>query len=423
MTPRIGSLFSGYGGLDLGVVSVIGGEVVWHAEHDDAPSRILARHWPGVPNLGDVTKVDWATVHAVDVLLGGFPCQDLSLAGRRAGMRPGTRSGLWADYLKAITVLRPHLVVIENVRGLLSGCAESDLESCPGCLGVSDVHRPVLRAIGRVLADLSRIGYDAVWKAVRASDVGAPHERFRVFVLAWRAEPEDVADADGVGRDGWGEEHRGIGLQPTVEGDHPVTPDSGDGTGHGKRARPESGQGGADAAAHAEGFGLHWGRVSDEPTGASGQSRDAGEAESVADAERAPGEQGRAADAGEAESGRAPGQPRRRGQRHAAVNWGPYRAAVERWERVTGNVAPSPVKHDGRNDNARLSAEFSEWMMGIPHQWVTDPAIWEGYSPNAAREAILKALGNGVVPQQAALAVAGLLSYVPPRILMRLGLN
>jgi len=134
-TVKIGSLFSGYGGLDMGVQSVLGGDVAWHVEFDAAPSKILAHHWPDVPNHGDVTKVDWAGIEPVDILTGGFPCQDLSMAGRRAGMRPGTRSGLWADYLKAIDTLRPQMAVIENVRGLLSGCAESDLEPCPGCVG------------------------------------------------------------------------------------------------------------------------------------------------------------------------------------------------------------------------------------------------------------------------------------------------
>ena len=88
---RIGSLFSGYGGLDAAVVSVLGGDVAWHVEFDKAPSAALAHRFPGVPNYGDVTAVDWAAVEPVDVLTGGFPCQDLSHAGKRAGLRPGTR--------------------------------------------------------------------------------------------------------------------------------------------------------------------------------------------------------------------------------------------------------------------------------------------------------------------------------------------
>jgi DNA (cytosine-5)-methyltransferase 1 len=142
-------------------VSVLGGDVAWHVEFDKAPSAALAHRFPGVPNYGDVTAVDWAAVEPVDVLTGGFPCQDLSHAGKRAGLRPGTRSGLWEHMAYAISELRPRLVVIENVRGLLSAEAHSDVEPCPWCVG--DGSGDVLRALGAVLGDLAGLGYDAVW--------------------------------------------------------------------------------------------------------------------------------------------------------------------------------------------------------------------------------------------------------------------
>ena len=129
-----GSLFSGYGGLDMGVQSVLGGRTLWHCEYDAAPSRILDHHWPDVPNLGDITAVDWTSVPRVDVLTGGSPCQDLSHAGRRAGMTEGTRSNLWVQMREAIAALRPRLVVWENVRGAYSAPADSALEPCPGCV-------------------------------------------------------------------------------------------------------------------------------------------------------------------------------------------------------------------------------------------------------------------------------------------------
>jgi DNA (cytosine-5)-methyltransferase 1 len=184
VTAKIGSLFSGYGGLDLAVSAVTGAEVVWHCEWDDAPSKILERNFPGVPNYRDVSKVDWSSVEPVDILTGGFPCQDLSLAGKRAGLRDGTRSGLWSEVALAIETIRPSLVVIENVRGLLSATAHSDVEPCPWCVGDSGDGEPVLRALGAVLGDLADLGYDAEWTGVRASDAGAPHARFRVFIVA-----------------------------------------------------------------------------------------------------------------------------------------------------------------------------------------------------------------------------------------------
>ena len=181
---KIGSLFSGYGGLDLAVEAVTGGKVVWHCEWDDAPSKVLAARYPGVPNYRDVSKVDWSQVEPVDVLTGGFPCQDLSLAGKRAGLKDGTRSGLWSEFFAAIDYLKPRLVVIENVRGLLSASAHSDVERCEWCMGDGS-GEPSLRALGAVLGDLASIGYDARWQGVRAADAGAPHNRFRVFIIAY----------------------------------------------------------------------------------------------------------------------------------------------------------------------------------------------------------------------------------------------
>lgn len=195
---RVGALFAGYGGLEMGLALALAGvgrevEVAWHAEIEPGPAAILAARAPGVPNLGDVTAVDWASVPPIDVLTGGFPCQDVSHAGKRLGLRPGTRTGLWSHMALAIAQLRPALVVAENVRGLLSAKAADnpdagDVEPCPWCVGVDDAHP--LRALGAVVGDLAELGYDAQWCSVRAADAGAPHGRFRVFILAWPADPD-----------------------------------------------------------------------------------------------------------------------------------------------------------------------------------------------------------------------------------------
>lgn len=126
---KIGSLFSGYGGLDLAVEAVTGAQPAWFCEFDPAPSKVLAYHWPDVPNHKDVTQIDWAEVEHVDILTGGSPCQDLSHAGKRAGMTEGTRSNLWVNMREAINHLRPKLVVWENVLGALSAPAESESDA------------------------------------------------------------------------------------------------------------------------------------------------------------------------------------------------------------------------------------------------------------------------------------------------------
>jgi len=197
---RVLSLFSGIGGLDLGLERA-GMEVVAQCEVDPYCCRVLAKHWPHVPNLGDVTAIDWSTVPDVDLICGGYPCQPFSLAGRRQGADDVRH--LWPYVLDAVRHLRPRWVLLENVPGHLS-------------LG-----------FGRVLGDLAESGYDAEWDCIPAAAVGAPHRRDRVFIVAYpqrdelRVEPvavgrgggaavvgddgptQPVADADERGRLGW----------------------------------------------------------------------------------------------------------------------------------------------------------------------------------------------------------------------------
>ena len=122
------------------------------------PGRPLARH----PNLGDITAVDWATVPPVDLITVGWPCQDISLAGQGAGIKKGTRSGLWLHIASCLQQLRPDYAYLENVAALRT------------------------RGLARVLADLAEIGYDTQWATLRACDTGAPHRRARLFLLAAR---------------------------------------------------------------------------------------------------------------------------------------------------------------------------------------------------------------------------------------------
>lgn len=219
-TPlSVGEVCAGYGGLGMGLGMVVPTRVAWVADVEPGPRRLLAHRFPGVPNLGDVTTVDWGRVEPVDVLCGGTPCQDVSSVGLRAGMGPGTRSGLWEAMARAVEIIRPGAVVWENVAGVRSASAWSRSVSGHGGVGsgggrVGD--RPRLRALGRVVGDLAGLGYDAQWVSVRASDVGAPHRRERVFLLA------APADAEGVGLHwGWGPRVRGAG--PADGGGRPVS--------------------------------------------------------------------------------------------------------------------------------------------------------------------------------------------------------
>ena len=183
MSLTIGSAATGYGGLDGAVAAMFGARVIWVADNDPDVGKILAERSGGVPNLGDVTRVDWSRVVPPDIFCAGFPCQDVSGAGLGAGIQPGNRSGLWLHLVKAISILRPKIVVIENVLGLLTAPAHSDLEPCVWCVG--ERAGDALRAYGAVLGALSGLGFDAEGEVVPASAAGACHQRKRVFILAW----------------------------------------------------------------------------------------------------------------------------------------------------------------------------------------------------------------------------------------------
>jgi DNA (cytosine-5)-methyltransferase 1 len=154
----VGSLFAGIGGIDLGLQRA-GHRIVWHSEIDKFATRVLEKHFPGVPNLGDVTKIEWRHVPYVDIIAGGYPCQPFSTAGKRKGAKDARH--LWPYFLDAIRTIRPRYALLENVRGHLT-------------LGFGDV-----------LADLAACGYSAEWQVIPASSVGAPHRRDRLFVVAY----------------------------------------------------------------------------------------------------------------------------------------------------------------------------------------------------------------------------------------------
>jgi DNA (cytosine-5)-methyltransferase 1 len=281
---RIGSLCSGIGGLELGLERAGLGETVWQCEYDPHARTILERHWD-VPIYEDVTDTDWSTVEPVDVICAGYPCQPFSQAGQRQGSDDDRH--LWPAVRDAIRHLGPSYVVLENVRGHLS-------------LG-----------FGEVLGDLADLGFDAEWRMLRASDVGGPHRRERVFIAATHPGRERRGQGTGLrGGDAGGDRRR---LIDDDRGEAHADPDlSGL---EGRPAHPECGR--------------------ERPTRPGGVD-----------------------------------------------TWGPYAAAIRRWELTYGRTAPPPTV-DGK-----LSPAFVEWMMGFPEGWVD----------GLPRSAALRVLGNAVHP-------------------------
>jgi DNA (cytosine-5)-methyltransferase 1 len=402
---RLGELFAGYGGLGLAVEEVFGAELAWVSEWEPAPSKILAHHWPSVPNYGDVTKIDWNAIEPVDIISGGSPCQDLSLAGRRKGMTEGTRSNLWESMREGIATIRPRYVVWENVRGALSAGAISELEQSEGRVG--DSGNPNLRALGRVLGDLADLGYDAEWRGLRAADVGATHNRFRVFLLA--ALPNTGSVGLEAGR---------LPSRPAQEIPEPPNHQSLLQNAHlavsGERWKPAPGQaqagraradaGGRDRASVADAESLGRGQGRAEYARLEGRQAPTGHSSSLADPAGSRRAEGQDSGSGSCHACKRPWgvEPERDSRERVEQAWGVYEPAVRRWERVNG-PAPRPTEPTGRDNGHRLSPAFVEWMMGLPSGWVTDV-------PGVNRNGQLKALGNGVVKQQAAAALRDMLA-------------
>ncbi len=172
MTPTIGSLFSGIGGFELGLERA-GFETRWQVENDGFASAVLRKHWPDVPNYGDITRIDWSTVERVNLVCGGFPCQDISVAGERAGL-DGDSSGLWVEFARCLREVRPDYVLVENSPAL------------------------TVRGLGDVLGDLATLGYDAEWDCLPAAAFGANHLRARTWILAHTASKRDGVEANAV---------------------------------------------------------------------------------------------------------------------------------------------------------------------------------------------------------------------------------
>jgi DNA (cytosine-5)-methyltransferase 1 len=168
---KVGSLFAGIGGFDLGLTWAGGYEIAWQVELDQWCRRVLQKHWPDAERFADIRDCGIHNLSPVDVIAGGFPCQDISVAGTQKGLE-GERSSLWWQMRRIVGELRPRYVLIENVPNLL------------------------IRGFDRVLGSLSEIGYDAEWGVISANDVGAPHLRQRLWIVAY---PESLRELQSKG--------------------------------------------------------------------------------------------------------------------------------------------------------------------------------------------------------------------------------
>ena len=332
-----GSFCTGYGGLDMAVEHFYDAKTVWYSEIDKHCSQLLENH--GYENnLGDLTKINWDDVEPVDIMSAGFPCQPFSVAGDREGNNDERAIFQWiAD---GISVLRPSVVVLENVAGILT-------------LGGTSV-----------IGALTEIGYDAKWGLVRASDVGACHSRKRWFCIAF----DSTSD------------RRSLRQTGKI---------------HKSKSRPVNGSTSApvpNTSSERHGTGQNTGRMGSlgEKSGATRRqpfSRTA----NVTDTAGVGCKQG----TGQfSTTGRR--QKEKRSPRNAelgrGVSFGRYELGVRRWEAILGRTAPVPVDERGINNS------FVEWMMGLPENHVCNQGL--------SRTAEVKMLGNGVVPQQALLALA-----------------
>lgn len=378
----IGSLFTGYGGLDMAVRLALDPEarVAWTSDVEPGPCKLTEVRWPGVPNLGDITQIDWETVEPVDIICGGSPCQDLSLAGKRAGMASNTRSGLWEAMFEAIKTLKPRLVVWENVKGALTSGAFSLVESEKGLLG-NRADGPLLRAAGRVVGDLASIGYDSQWCVVRASDVGAPHQRERLFITSHPAgEPWQLRGIAGAGETagrGTLGESRGSDRAPSALIPTPVAQPSGNSPEAHLRKKPGRKRV-TDLTILVEHGLLATGGLLPTPQATNATASSAGYGANLHEVSRG----------------------------LEAGAFGVYEQAIARWAHVLGRPAPSPTAPPTREGGrSRLSTRFVEWLMGLDAGHVT------GEDLGLTREQQLRLLGNGVVPQQGAAAIYQLTKF------------
>ena len=336
---KIGSLCTGYGGLDLAVEAHFNAETIWCAEIDKYANQVIEQRF-AIPNFGDIKTIHWETVPKIDILTAGYPCQPFSTAGSRKGTEDERH--IWPYIKEAISILRPRYVVLENVRGHLS-------------LGFKEV-----------LKGIAEIGYDARWQIVRASDAGAAHQRARLFIIAY---PK-----------GWWS-----GVEPSRISQ--------------KNSRFSSDNSKNLQCANSNSIGCSLESNQSRTQGNQRQSQSqSGElvkgvtSATISTNTSSPRFSQIILDKLHKTNHRTRGGIALDGEPLTGIWWRdtPYEAAIERWKAIQGEP-PSPLMGE------RLNPKFVEWMMGLPNGWVTETGL------SVTQQ--LKMLGNGVMPQQAKLAL------------------
>ncbi|MGI9459954.1 MAG: DNA cytosine methyltransferase [Pirellulales bacterium] len=360
----VGSFCSGYGGLDLAVESFFDAKLSWWCDNAETPKQLMATHWPEAAAHHDLTELNPHDLEPVDIINAGFPCQPFSLAGYRRGNEDDRAIFSWiAD---SVGVVRPRYVFLENVAAITPWG-------------------------GGIVGALTELGYDSSWGIIRASDASAPHQRARWFCLATdTTRSSEQSESESTSRLAW-QSGRSVSGAVTDSDSERLQRHR---TEHELREDRSEEAFGRDnsATANTERWAVQRQRRPSELAGttrspeqlrrhaAADSGQDAANTES---AERGNTQHERVATPTESAT--------ESGECASEIEWGDYRPAIERWERVVGRLAPNPV------DDDKLSPHFVEWMMGLPEGWVCD------HIPQ--RNRALSCLGNGVVPQQAILAL------------------
>lgn len=369
-----GSLFSGIGGIDLGLERA-GMECRWQVEIDPFARRVLTKHWPNVPKYKDVRIVEAfddesqrliERVEPIDLLAGGFPCQDISTAGQGIGII-GERSGLWKEFARLVAELRPISILAENVPALRG------------------------RGLAMVLQDLWALGYDAEWHCIPACSFGAPHERDRIWIVAYPA---------GMFREAiiWGEPERTIRRVPedaNLESDG-WRPGRARGLDTGYSWQRESALSDADFdAEHGNMGGYRASAVRGERSKTSDISGSEADSEQDANSDR---ERFNGGAATQEQLRQAQGREHSRGDAAHANSAGLEVGVGEPGD--DGAEQPTAERSDSESSNA-----YSEPLVraaiarGERHAWTVEPGVVRMVHGVSSRVDRLRGLGNAVVPQ------------------------